>query len=60
MDKDYIPYIKSNRFPHLSKEQRAMQFSPFSVLEGLDDAIKEAQQEFSEKFETIYEELDQE
>lgn len=60
VDNTYIPYIKSNRFPHLSKEQRAMQFAPFSVLEGLDEAIKEVERKAEEKFEIVYEKLDEE
>lgn len=60
MPNHYIPYLKSNHFPHLSKEQRAMQFSPFSVLDGLDEVIKEAQYQIEEDFKITYEKLEEE
>lgn len=51
MDRSYIPYKKSNRFPHLSREQRAMQFAPFSVLQGYEEKIEEVQRKYESKFE---------
>lgn len=51
MDKTYIPYQKSNRFSHLSRQQRAMQFAPFSVLQGYEEKIQEVQREYEKKFE---------
>lgn len=59
MDKPYIPYQKSNRFPKLSKEQRAMQFAPFSVLEGYKEKTQEVQREYESKFEVRVDESEE-
>lgn len=57
MDK-YIPYVKSNKFPHMSIEQRAKQFAPFSVLEGLDEAIRKVQEQSRLEYEVSIEDVE--
>lgn len=53
---EYIPYIKSNQLPHMSVEKRARQFAPFSMPDGLDEAIKKAQEQEEKEYEVIAEE----
>ena len=37
----YHPHHVSEKHPHLSKESRAAQFSPYAALTGYDDLIEE-------------------
>lgn len=53
---EYIPYVKSKKFPHMSMEKRARQFAPFSVLEGLDEAINKVKKESELAYEVVIEE----
>lgn len=50
-ENEYIPYVKSSRFPHLSKAQRASQFAPFAPLEGLEEACREVEIKAEKAFE---------
>jgi hypothetical protein len=36
-----LPHHVSSKHPHLSREQKAAQFAPFSALTGLDEDVKE-------------------
>ncbi len=36
-----LPHHVSNKYPHLSREQKAAQFAPFAALTGFDDDVKE-------------------
>ena len=36
-----LPHHVSNKYPHLSREQKAAQFAPFASLTGFDDDVKE-------------------
>lgn len=36
-----LPYLKSQKYPQMSAEDRAAQFSPFAALKGFDEAIEE-------------------
>lgn len=36
-----LPHHKSTKRPHMSKEKRAAQFSPFAAVTGYDEAVKE-------------------
>ena len=44
------PYVKSNKHPHMSMEQRAAQFSPFAALVGYDEELYEETRLTDEKF----------
>ena len=44
------PYVKSNKHPHMSMEQRAAQFSPFAALVGYDEELYEVTRLTDEKF----------
>lgn len=37
----YLPHHTSKKHPHMSRLDRAAQFSPFAALTGYDDAVKE-------------------
>lgn len=37
-----LPHHVSSKYPHMSMEQRAAQFSPFAALAGHTEAIKQA------------------
>lgn len=37
-----LPHHVSKRHPHMSREQRAAQFSPFAALTGYDASVREA------------------
>lgn len=37
-----MPHHRSKKRPHMSREDRAAQFAPFSALKGYDDALKKA------------------
>ena len=36
-----LPYCKSDKYPHMSHEDRAAQFAPFSALTGYSDIVDE-------------------
>lgn len=46
-----LPHHESDHHPHLSKEQRAAQFSPFAALTGYGDVIHETARENEERME---------
>ena len=35
----YLPHSVSQKYPHMSMENRAAQFQPFSALAGYEDAV---------------------
>ena len=39
-----LPYHKSLKYPHMTREDRAAQFSPFAALKGFDEEIDRAAQ----------------
>ena len=46
-----LPHHESDHHPHLSKDQRAAQFSPFAALTGYGDVIHETARENEERME---------
>ncbi|MGL5258540.1 MAG: hypothetical protein ACRC7V_00375 [Lachnospiraceae bacterium] len=47
----YLNYQKSKKYPHMSIQDRAAQFAPFSALTGHSDAVKETQRLTKKKIE---------
>ena len=37
-----LPHHRSKKHPHMAKEERAAQFSPFAALKGFDEKIEQA------------------
>ena len=37
-----LPHHRSQKHPHMTKEERAAQFSPFAALKGFDEQIENA------------------
>ena len=40
-----LPHFESRRYPRMSMEKRAAQFSPFAALTGYEDAVEDAVRE---------------
>ena len=58
----HLPHHVSATHPHMSKAERAAQFSPFAALTGYEDVLTETARKTEQKIEldeTIKEELDQ-